>query len=470
MDGMRTAAREAADLIRAHGKETIHIVTHIDADALSAAGIAASSLDRAGIDYRVTYCKSLDDATLARLRDDPAPLTWYTDLGSAVHENLAGAKIITDHHEVPDRSAARAFPHVNPHVHGIEADDAISGAGCAYYVAAALDPRNADLSAMAIVGALGDLQDQRQGRLTGLNRLILADADAHGVVRAAESLRFYGRSTRPLPRFLRYADPPVPGIGDDEDLAVAFLVGSQVRVRDGERWRTFFDLDGAERERLVAALDAAYGSASVPRMRYHGEAYDLVRETEPELRCAKEFATLLNSTARYDEPEVGLALARGERGGIVAGARALLQGHRRSIGEAIQFAQRQGLARLGSHLAHFHAGSRIRDTILGIVAGILLGQGAAGVDRIVVGFADNRARGLKVSTRAPDSLVSRGANLSEAVSSAAVAVGGSGGGHAGAAGATIPAGTEAAFLARLSKTLDVQLSAVAAARAKATSL
>ncbi|HLE46864.1 MAG TPA: DHH family phosphoesterase, partial [Candidatus Thermoplasmatota archaeon] len=238
MDGMWRAAKAAADLVRTHRGTTVRIVTHIDADALSAAGIAASCLQRAGIEFRVDYCKSLDRATLERIRADRSPLTWFTDLGSAVHHDLGpGAKIITDHHEVQVQEGALGFPHVNPHLHGIPEGDSISGAGCAYLVASAFDSSNADLAGIAVVGALGDLQDQATGRLRGLNRRILADGEAHGVLRVREDIRFFGRSSRPLPKFLRYADPPIPSIADSEDAAVAFLVNQRVRVRDGNRWR-----------------------------------------------------------------------------------------------------------------------------------------------------------------------------------------------------------------------------------------
>lgn len=458
---MWRSAKAAAELVRSHKSDTVHIVTHIDADALSAAGVAATALRRARIEYKVTYCKSLDDAMVKRLNDENPALSWYTDLGSAVHHRLPkGDKIITDHHAVPDGEDALAFPHINPHLHGIDEEDSISGAGCAYYVATALDSHNGDLAATALVGALGDLQDQRLGKFTGLNRKILADAEAHGVMRSHDDLRFFGRSSRPLPRFLRYADPAIPGLGLDEDQIVDFLVTNRIRVRDGGRWRTWFDLDDEERDRLTTAIMTSYG-AGVPLDKIRGENYDMLKETEPELRCAKEFATLLNSTARYDRPEIGLALTTGERQSVLSIARTLLQGHRRSLGGAIQYAQKQGLTDLGP-LAYFHAGNHIRDTILGIVTGILLGGGQGGGQKVLVGLADNGQGGIKVSTRAPDLLVQRGANLSQAVSHAASAVGGSGGGHAGAAGATLPLGREDEFLKALADALGRQLTVAVA--------
>ena len=96
--------------------------------------------------------------------------------------------VITDHHvpterEIPKvlRSDLLRFAEsqdrvlmLNPHLEG-EGSDVASGAGCAYAVAKALDPKNTDLAAIAIVGAVGDVQDQEFRRLSGYNRTILED-------------------------------------------------------------------------------------------------------------------------------------------------------------------------------------------------------------------------------------------------------------------------------------------------------
>ncbi len=54
--------------------------------------------------------------------------------------------------------------------------------------------------------------------------------------------------------------------------------------------------------------------------------------------------------------------------------------------------------------------------------------------------------GVKVSARSPRHLVRRGLNLAEIMKRAAASVGGEGGGHNVAAGATIPEGSEDEFL------------------------
>jgi RecJ-like exonuclease len=64
---------------------------------------------------------------------------------------------------------------------------------------------------------------------------------------------------------------------------------------------------------------------------------------------------------------------------------------------------------------------------------------------------------VKVSARAPRACVNAGVNLAAVCAHAAAAVGGAGGGHAPAAGATIPRAKMQAFLEEADATLEAQL-------------
>ncbi|RJS80995.1 DHH family phosphoesterase, partial [Candidatus Bathyarchaeota archaeon] len=80
------------------------------------------------------------------------------------------------HHQVSGKETANIM-HVNPHLFGIDGAKDISGSGVAYFVAKAIDNINVDLSPIAVVGALGDLQDKYdQRKLGGLNEKIVEDA------------------------------------------------------------------------------------------------------------------------------------------------------------------------------------------------------------------------------------------------------------------------------------------------------
>ena len=79
---MLKRAREIGNIIN-HSKE-IHIVTHIDADGITAGAIASETLKRLGKKYSIECVKQLDDIILNRLTDENHELVWFTDLGSSI--------------------------------------------------------------------------------------------------------------------------------------------------------------------------------------------------------------------------------------------------------------------------------------------------------------------------------------------------------------------------------------------------
>src|SRR5207247_63763 len=138
---------------------------------------------------------------------------------------------------------------LNPHLEGAGSDVA-SGAGCAYAVAKALDPANKDLASVAIVGAVGDVQDQEFRRLSGYNREILQDGIDAGVLRAQIDLRLFGRETRPAYKLLQCAtDPWIQPLSGNEDACIAFLLELGVDLKVEEHWRSWSDLELGERRR-----------------------------------------------------------------------------------------------------------------------------------------------------------------------------------------------------------------------------
>lgn len=440
-------AGRIADRLR--DADHVTVLSHIDADGLASAAIATQMLDRAGVPYEQIFCKQLDADTLDRLRAREPGLVLLTDFGSGQTPHMEGIDaIILDHHAPADHEAPEPDLHLNPHLFDLDGAKTISGAGLAYLVARELDRDNRDLAATAVVGAVGDLQDSDTQRLGGLNEAIVEDAREAGVLEVRQDTRLWGRQTRPVFKMLQYADDPqIPGASGSFQGAIAFLKEAGVPLKAGERWRRWIDLDDDERRAVVslAARRILREGGDVDQVeRLVGEVYTLTDE-EPgtPLRDASEFATLLNSTARYDRAKVGLAVARGDRGDALASAKSLLQGHRRNLVDSVQEVDDE----VEDHgiLQVFHAGSRIRETVVGIVCGMLY-QNGLDRDRPVVGFADADPGEVKVSSRGTRDLVGAGLDLGEAMAEAAASVGGEGGGHDIAAGATIPDDATEPFL------------------------
>ncbi len=79
---MLKRARDVAEIIQK--SKDIHIVTHIDADGISAGAIAAKTIQRLGKEYSLECVKQLDEMVLKRLLDENHELVWFTDLGSGI--------------------------------------------------------------------------------------------------------------------------------------------------------------------------------------------------------------------------------------------------------------------------------------------------------------------------------------------------------------------------------------------------
>lgn len=440
------------------------IVTHIDADGITAGSIAAETLDNLDRDFDMRFVKQLDPPTVQELKEDGRTL-WFTDLGSG-SANIIGDAIITDHHEpvlqVPKEkrgdilayadAVERATEyHLNPHLFGYNGSTDISGAGTAFMVARSISKNNDYLSALAIVGAVGDMQAQKNGRLVGMNREILEIGEKAGVIEHRMDISLYGRETREIHRMLQYSsDPQFPGLTGDDKASIAFLLdlGIDLKYEDGE-WRRWIDLADWERKAIINALINLvldYGYSAKEAERIVSEVYILRKEDEgTELHDAKEFSTLLNSCGRYGKAEIGYMVCRGDRGKYLEKARALLRGHRQVLVEMLTGIKDGGIKEYGS-VQYFHGGDSIPEELTGTLGGMALSSGIAEPDRPIFVFTGKSAGEVKVSGRATQKMVEKGLSLSEIMKKAAEKLGGAGGGHDIAAGATIPRGSEEEFL------------------------
>jgi len=279
------------------------------------------------------------------------------------------------------------------------------------------------------------------------------------VVSFARDLKLFGRQTRPVFKMLEYSqDPYLPGLSGNEDACIAFLKEIGIRS-NGEKWRRWIDLTSEEKAFVVTALlrkGLRSGVSHVKLERLIGEVYVLLREREgTELRDASEFSTLLNATARYGHADVGLQVCMGDRDHALNQARYLLNQHRQNLVNGLKLVSQNGITPLKS-IQYFDAGDAILDTIVGIVAGMCFQM--ADRSRPILAFAKTPEGELKVSARGTQDLVRSGLDLADAMSRSARAVGGVGGGHNVAAGATIPPKARQEFLELVDAAVGGQIS------------
>jgi RecJ-like exonuclease len=464
-------AEEAADLIR-HAVEDggfVHVVSHLDADGLAAAGVIATALARLDAVFRVRIERWLDEKILQSIVADEPGLIVFCDFGSGdlllVNSCLSGRRVaVLDHHQ-PVGVADPGFVHVNPHVFGVDGSRDLSAAGVAYFVAKASDKANVDLARVAVVGALGDLQDKYEARrLGGLNSVIVDDAVAAGFLGLESDLLFFGRETRPIHQALaRTTTPFIPGISGEEDKSLAFLVGLGIPPKRDDRWRALRDLSDDERKRLFNALVDYLMSrdlSSDVALSIRGTVYTLVRE-EPwtVMRDGREFSVLLNATGRMDKAGLGVAVCMGDRGAALEEANAVLDEYRRTIMKYLGWLLEPDSGRVEELENIYVARGQgvIDDKIIGTISSIL-SMSLAKPEKPIIAYSVVEGESLvKVSARSTDSVVKRGLNLGEVLRVAAEGLGGKGGGHNIAAGAQVAVGSLDVFLRSVDELVKKQL-------------
>ena len=468
-------ANEAAKFISECAVEDgfIHVISHLDCDGLAAAGIIGKALWKLNVDFRVRVQQWVDEKIVSDIASDKPALTILTDLGSGyldvLGKHLTNHKIvILDHHQ-PVGEATPNILEVNPHLCGIDGSKDISGAGVAYFVAKALDETNKNLACIAIVGALGDMQDKYEKRsLGGLNESIVEDAIDSSCLKVEKDLMFFGRETRPIHKALAHTTTPfLPGISGEEGKSWAFLKSLEIPVKIGDKWRALRDLSEEEKQRLCSALSDHLVSKGYAGnvLSLVGTVYVLVRE-EPwtYLRDAREFSVLLNSTGRLEKAGLGVSICMGDRGEALELAEEILVEYRRSITEYLSWlsAEPNRIEEL-DNIYVVHGGDFINEKVIGTLSSILSTSLSHTSEKPIIAYAVVAEEDVvKVSARTLDVLTNKGLDLGEIMREAAEELDGKGGGHNIAAGAQVPSKNVNGFIKLVDRIVKKRMEQIAA--------
>ncbi|MEM2273486.1 MAG: DHH family phosphoesterase [Candidatus Bathyarchaeia archaeon] len=452
--------RASEEILKSIGKGIrIFLISHLDADGISAAGILGKALLRSGAIFSIRIERWMEEkvAEEVSLYAKEGILPIFSDMGSG-YLDILGAKlekkriIILDHHQ-PIGKAKENFLHVNPHLFGIDGAREISSAGISYLVAKLMDKKNIDLAHLAVVGALGDLQDKYEGKsLGGLNNIIVKDSIEAGFLNVETDILLFGRETRPLHKALAYlTNPYIPGISGEEDKCLAFLSSININLKKDDRWRALRDLSQEEKRKLFSALHdylISKGFKSDIAMNLIGAVYTLVRE-EPwtPLRDAREFALLLNATGRMDVPGLGVAICMGDRGKSYEEALRTLDEYRQMVSKYLAWLnENPDRIEEWEYIYVLHGEKDIDEKTISTISTIVSASLPNPNKPLVAYSYMPREKTIKISARATDSLVRIGINLGEIVRIAAENCSGIGGGHDIAAGAQVPYERKMEFL------------------------
>jgi RecJ-like exonuclease len=470
IEGFLNAANEAAKVILETVKKDgfILVFSHLDADGVAAAGVMGKMLYRLDARFRIRVMQWVDDKIIGEVIADKPQLVILTDFGSGyldlLNEKIPNVKVvILDHHQITSKVANPNFVQVNPHLFGIDGATDVSGSGVAYFAAKAVNAGNVDLAPIALVGALGDMQDKYEQRsMRSLNEIIVNDGVAVGMLKVEKDLIFFGRETRPIYKMLATTTNPfIPGLSGQETEALNFVANLGIPLKQGDKLRALCDLTEEERKRLCTAL-ADYLLSRGLHMEVEnliGYVYILAKE-EPNtaLRDGREFAVVLNSAGRMDRPSLGIAICMGDRKVALEESNKILEDYRKNINKYLGWvSEKPERMRELQNIYVIYGENFINEKIIGTVSSIIVSS-LANNEKPLLAFANIEAeKAAKFSGRTTEAALRKGVNLGDVMRLASEAHGGKGGGHNIAAGAQVPLDKVTDFLKTADELVGRQL-------------
>lgn len=485
---MKEKYQKAKELIE--NSEDIKIYSHTDCDGISSGAILTSILDRLG-----KKCE-IEIVNLDVLEDVPIEheLTIFSDLGSGqpVDKNAkTDSKILILDHHPPLRDVKYCdtvdydYLEINPMFYNIDGSQEICGGGLCYLLAKEFGFK--DLSWIGILAAIGDIQNGKTGRLEGLNRTILKDAQEEGLVNVIENdLSLYGRQTRPLFVALSYfSDVELP-ITNNQNEALGLLKKLKINTRNPKNDRAIrgCDLSQNDKNSLIKELTMMITKQIPPRYFIHapklvmGESYEFIKEEEYTfLRDASEFSTAMNACVRNDRAEVALKLLdltikrnmhlmaknydtlidyESDRVVVLDELEEISKAHRYYLAKNIkEIGETNSIVDMDN--IQYFDGEGIRSNVVGTIAGMILSYGDWRKPIIAFTQVSDENEDLKISLRCSKLLAYDGIHFGSIIREVAQSLGGNGGGHDVACGAYIPKEKKDEFLNLMNEKLEGRL-------------
>ena len=445
------------------GGNEVSIITHLDADGIIAGSIMAMALRRMGARYSVRAVSDMNSSVVENMKADGRDFYVITDLGGGWASNLRKALdnkwVIIDHHEITEEEILTddEAQILNPWKFGIDGGREVSAGGMAYMVASTLDLKNRDLSAIAVVSAVADRQDQGDKRsFFGLNAEILKTAQSLGLVSVDIDIILTGRETRPPHEALAYTlFHYIDGLTWNSEACYVLLKNAGIKLKDnGGRWRVLAEFSQEEKSAIVEAVAKFVGSSDKRLSEILlddliGYVYTLAREDKRSLlRDAREFSTMLNACGRIGRAGVGIAICMGDRSTALSKGEEIMSTYKMTLRNNIStiFSEKWRLADDGK-TTFVNGDGILEEAMLGAVSS-LLSRSPSFWGRVLFVRTLTKDGTYKFSSRKCLHCKSQ-ANLGVIMRQCSKALNGSGGGHSAAAGCSIPSSALEDFIASI---------------------
>ena len=423
------------------------VFSHNDADGIGAASVLTSMLVRAGKGSQTTNLKSFDLPSIQASLVKGVDLLIVADMGSSnltALESLGTKVIVLDHHR-PEKDSENVI-HLNPSVFKVDGARYACASTLSMLLAVTVDESNWNLLPMAFAGMVGDRQ-HLQG-LIGVNAHLYNEGSERNLVQEKK-----GSLLPPGPvgdGLMRTTHPFIRGVSGDPQGIARLLQEANVRAES-----TWDGLDEGGRRRLSSLI-------SLRLLEQGCSLGSLEDELAPDYffpqdnSRAYQLTRLINACGRVEETSLGLAMLLGVKEARER-AETLVREYDEMLLNAAKRTAERGISKEVA-IQHFESPHKeVSSELCGLVM-----QWVGDQDKATICLT-RMDKEFKVSSRGTRKLVDMdGLDLSVAMRDAAASVGGVGGGHNIASGATIPLGKDIDFLQALDAIIAKQMNRVSA--------
>ncbi len=416
----------------------IRVISHFDADGITAAAIFSRALYRWNKPFTLQIVKNLDEEGIAQLPENNTLV--FLDLASGSLNYLAQKNtdvFIFDHHEIAQEIPSNVRM-INPLLLNHEP---CSGAAIAYLFAKTLSEENKDLANLAVIGMVGDQFTDAIGKTYDQ---ILKDAS----ITVRKGLLLYP-STRPLDKALEYSTSfYIPGVTGSFRGVLDLLREAGIE-KTPTGYKSLAELSEEEMSRLITAimLKSIGETDSAPLV---GNLF--VTKFFNQLEDVRELSALINACSRMGHPEAALGFCLGNKQSKREAERIYID-YKQSISHAMRFIEDNNNRIQGKNYTIINAQDKIKDTIIGTAASIMSYSPLYPQGTVIIAMAYDKDR-IKISARLAGK---KGRNVRELLSSVLIPLSGEVGGHPQAAGGLISRDKEQELLTQLKNALDIDL-------------
>jgi len=417
----------------------IYILGHCSTDGIVSSAIIIRILRRLDKEFTLKTIKNFEEQLIYDLPKKKLILFLDLHLNSShlncIKESGLQNVFIIDHSQITEEIPEH-IQIINPKLHN---KNKINSAGLAYLFGKELDPKNKDLSKIAL---LGMISDNFEKEINELDSEILKDAE----IKRKKGLLIYP-STRPLNRTLEYSSNPfIPGVTGNIKGVLEVLRETGLKPTNGT-YKNLIELNDEEMSNLTAAI-----LLRNPKSSNKGISGDIfLIKLFNKLEDARELNAMIKACSKLNESSIAIQLCM-EIGKAKKKAEAKYIKYKQFLISGLNFASSTEKIQ-GKGFVIINTRNEIKDTMIETITGILSNSSLYEDGTIIITTAYCEDK-IKISARSDEKT---GRNIREVLNNIVTKTGGEVKGNEFVANATISQDKEKDFIELLKKNLEIEV-------------